>query len=239
LVPIINIFAKMSISYALKLSSLKKTNIDDLNDVIIQTNWVKIGTDEDGNTGSFPGSSQFDLDTLDPDDFISYEDLTEEIVLEWIQSSIGESYDAHANMIISQQIDEKTSRVVEVIGQFPWTPEPVETIITEPVETIITEPLETIITEPVETIITEPLETIITEPLETIITEPLETIITEPVETIITEPLETIITEPLETIITEPVETIITEPVIEELTSTDATLPEEISETPTSEVEQL
>ena len=191
MVPIINIFAKMSISYALKLSSLKKTNIDDLNDVIIQTNWVKIGTDEDGNTGSFPGSSQFDLDTLDPDDFISYEDLTEEIVLEWIQSSIGESYDAHANMIISQQIDEKTSRVVEVIGQFPWTPEPVETIITEPVETIIT------------------------------------------------EPLETIITEPLETIITEPVETIITEPVIEELTSTDATLPEEISETPTSEVEQL
>ena len=157
----------MSISYTLKLSSLKKTNIDDLNDVIIQTNWVKIGTDADGNTGSFPGSSQFDLDTLDPDDFISYEDLTEEIVLEWIQSSIGESYDAHANMIISQQIDEKTSRVVEVIGQFPWTPEPVETIITEPVETIITEP------------------------------------------------------------------------VIEELTSTDATLPEEISETPTSEVEQL
>ena len=115
------------------------------------------------------------MDTLDPDDFISYEDLTEEIVLEWIQSSTGESYDAHANMIISQQIDEKTSRVVEVIGQFPWTPEPVETIITEPLETIITEPLETIITEPV----------------------------------------------------------------IEELTSTDVTLPEEISETPTSEVEQL
>jgi hypothetical protein len=140
----------MSISYTLKLSSLKKTNIDDLNDVIIQTNWVKIGTDENGNTGSFPGSIQFDLDTLDSNNFISYEDLTEEIVLEWIQSSISEAFDAHANMLISQQIDEKTSRVVEVTGQFPWTPEPV----------------------------------------------------------------------------------------IEELTSTDVTLPEEISETPTSEVEQ-
>lgn len=118
----------MSISYTWKLLSLKKTNTDDLNDVIIQTSWQKIGTDEDGNTGAFPGSSQFDLSTLDPDNFISYDDLTKEIVLGWIQSSITEGYDAHANNIISQQIAEKTSRVVEVTSGFPWDSEPTEPV---------------------------------------------------------------------------------------------------------------
>jgi hypothetical protein len=114
----------MSISYTWKVSSLKKTNAVDLNDVIIQTSWNKIGTDEDGNTGVFPGSSQFNLNTIDPDNFVSYDDLTEEIILGWVQSSIDEGYDAHANDIISQQIDEKTNRVVEVSNGFPWSPKP-------------------------------------------------------------------------------------------------------------------
>lgn len=118
----------MSISYTWRLTSLKKTNTSDLNDVIIQTNWEKIGTDEDGNTGSFPGSSQFDLNTLDPDDFISYNDLTEEVILGWIQSTIIDGYEAHANKTISDQIDEKASRVIQVNSGFPWDPEPTEPV---------------------------------------------------------------------------------------------------------------
>jgi hypothetical protein len=118
----------MSITYTWKVSSLKKTNTSNLNDVIIQTSWNKIGTDEDGNTGFFPGSSEFQLDTVDPDNFISYDDLTEEIILGWVQSLIGEGLNAHANNIISQQIDEKACRVIEVSNGFPWDSEPTEPV---------------------------------------------------------------------------------------------------------------
>jgi hypothetical protein len=112
-------------NYTWKLLSLKKRNTEDLNDVIIQTTWQKIGTDENGNTGSFPGTSEFQLDTVDPDNFISYENLTEEIVVGWIQSSIPEGYEAHADNVISNQIDEKASRIIQVNSGFPWDPEPV------------------------------------------------------------------------------------------------------------------
>ena len=109
--------------YSWKLTSLKRKDTSEFNNVVVQTHWKKIGTDENGNTGEFSGATPFDLSTVDPTNFTSYEDLTEEDVLGWIQSVVVGDYENHVNSQIAKQIQDKVSPITEVTGGFPWEPE--------------------------------------------------------------------------------------------------------------------
>jgi len=113
-------------NYTWQLTSLKRKDSSDLKNIIVQTFWKKIGTDENGNTGEFSGATPFDLSSVDPDNFVSYEDLTEEMVLGWIQSVVIGSYEEHVNLQIANQISDKVSPVTEVTSEFPWEPPVVE-----------------------------------------------------------------------------------------------------------------
>ena len=110
-------------NYTWELTNLKRKNTDTIQNIIVQTNWKKIGTDENGNIGSFSGATPFELSTVDPDNFVSYEDLTEEMVLGWIQSVVIGSYEEHVNERIAEQIEAIVSPVVSVTSGFPWQPE--------------------------------------------------------------------------------------------------------------------
>jgi len=110
-------------NYTWQLTSLKRKNTSELNNVVVQTYWKKIGTDENGNTGEFSGATPFDLSSVDPTNFTSYEDLTEEAVLGWIQSVVVGDYERHVNEKIAEQIEAIVSPVVSVTGGFPWQPE--------------------------------------------------------------------------------------------------------------------
>lgn len=121
----------MAISYQWKLTLLKKTFLDGQPGVVIGTRWECIGTDEDGNTGTFSGATPFKQ--IDPNNFTPFEDLTEEIVLSWIQPAVtgvvwtseyppedaGGMYWEHVNGRILEQINLKKNPVEEV-EQFPW-----------------------------------------------------------------------------------------------------------------------
>jgi len=110
-------------NYTWKLKSLKRRNSTDINNIVVQTYWDKIGTDEDGNVGTFNGATPFDLSSVDPENFISYEDLTEEMILGWIKSCVVGNYEQHVNGVIATQIAEKVSPITEVTSGFPWQPE--------------------------------------------------------------------------------------------------------------------
>ena len=110
-------------NYTWKLTSLKRKDTANLQNVVVQTHWKKIGTDEDGNTGEFSGATPFDLSSADPTNFTSYEDLTEEVVLGWIRSVVVGDYERHVNEKIAEQIEAIVSPVVSVTGGFPWEPE--------------------------------------------------------------------------------------------------------------------
>ena len=110
-------------NYTWELTNLKRKNTDTIQNIIVQTNWKKIGTDENGNIGSFSGATPFELSTVDPDNFVSYEDLTEEMVLGWIKSVVVGSYEEQVNGKIAEQIEAIVSPVVSVTGGFPWQPE--------------------------------------------------------------------------------------------------------------------
>ncbi len=110
-------------NYTWKLTSLKRKNTDVAQNIVVQTFWKKIGTDADGNVGEFSGATPFDLSTVDPDNFVSYDKLTEEMVLGWIKNVVVGSYEEHVNGKIAEQIDAIVSPVVSVTGGFPWQPE--------------------------------------------------------------------------------------------------------------------
>jgi hypothetical protein len=117
----------MALTYEWKLTSLRKQNTDTLNNIVVGTQWTITGTDSDGNTGIFHGATPFEAKDVNGDGFIDYQDLTEEIVLEWIKdyvSGVGPSnYMNHINEMIQRQIDEvKYSRIDVTENDLPWSP---------------------------------------------------------------------------------------------------------------------
>ena len=109
-------------NYTWEITSIKRKDTSTLNNIIVQTYWRKTGTDENGNTGSFAGATPFDLSTVDPENFVAYEDLTEEMVLGWIQSVVVGGYEEHVNEKIAEEIDQQANPVTEVTEGFPWSP---------------------------------------------------------------------------------------------------------------------
>jgi hypothetical protein len=113
----------MAITYTWEVTGLKVQNIDaELQNAVVQTYWKKTGTDEHGNEGTFHGATPF---TVNPNDesgpFIPFEDLTEQDVLDWIQSVVIGGYEEHVNAQIQKQIDDKISPITE--PALPWAPD--------------------------------------------------------------------------------------------------------------------
>lgn len=110
----------MALTYTWLVTSLKVKNVSEQKqDAIVQTYWKKIGTDENGNQGTFSGATPF---TVDPSDdsgpFVPFEELTEEDVLNWIKSVVVGSYEEHVNGVIQKEIDDKINPTVE--KNVPW-----------------------------------------------------------------------------------------------------------------------
>ena len=115
----------MAITYTWEITSLKTKN-ETLGDGVVlpnavcQTYWKKIGTDEDGNEGTFSGATPFSAANLTEENFKQFDTLTEEIVLGWIQAIVVGGYEEHVNGQIQKQIDEKVTPITE--SAMPWAP---------------------------------------------------------------------------------------------------------------------
>ena len=111
----------MTITYTWAVTSLKTRTEGSNENAVVQTYWKKTGTDENGNTGEFSGATPFTTTTMpEGSTFIPLADLTEEIVLGWIQDVVVGSYEEHVNGVIAKQIAEKATPIVET--PMPWAP---------------------------------------------------------------------------------------------------------------------
>lgn len=119
-----NNITDFGLTYEWKLTGLRKVDTLGLEGVIIGTNWKLIGKDEDGFEGTFTGATPFKVEELDTEHFTSFNDLTEEQVLGWIQNVVysQSSYWEHINTQILKAIRDVKSPVV-VIGEtdLPWS----------------------------------------------------------------------------------------------------------------------
>ena len=108
----------MALSYTWKITGMKTATSADVSDAVVQVYWIKTGTTKDGISGSFNGATPFDLHSIDPTKFIPMNELTEELVLGWIQSIVVGSYDTHVEDVIQREIKAKTVTVVD--AELPW-----------------------------------------------------------------------------------------------------------------------
>jgi len=110
----------MTITYTWKVTGLKTKNIDSYDNVVVQTYWQKIGTDENGNEGRFSGATPFTLDpTDDSGPFIPFEELTEADVIDWIKTVVVGEYEEHVNEQIAKDLESKINP--ELDTDLPWS----------------------------------------------------------------------------------------------------------------------
>jgi hypothetical protein len=111
----------MAITYTWKITSLKTKTENGNENAVVQTYWTKTGVDEDGHEGTFSGATPFtSLNMPAGSTFIPFADLTETIVLGWIQAVVVGGYEEHVNAQIQKQIDEKHNPITE--ATMPWAP---------------------------------------------------------------------------------------------------------------------
>lgn len=111
----------MAITYTWKVTGVKTKTEGLYQQAVVQTYWTKTGTDENGNTGTFSGATPFTTANLPQgQEFVPFADLSEEIVLGWIQAIVVGGYEEHVNGVIAKQIADKVDPVVE--AQLPWMP---------------------------------------------------------------------------------------------------------------------
>jgi hypothetical protein len=120
----------MAVTYTWEITGLKTTTVANTDNVVVQTYWKKIGTDENGNTGEFSGATPFPVDPsfVGSNNFINFSKLTEQTVLSWIQGVVINDYEVHVNEQIQNQINNKVNPVVD--ATIPWAPAPVSNVAT-------------------------------------------------------------------------------------------------------------
>jgi hypothetical protein len=104
-------------TYTWKITEVKTVDTDSATDAVIQNYWEKTGTDENGNQGTFSGATPFSQSSINPENFVPYAQLTEEIVLGWIQAAVAGNYQEHVNEEVQKQIDAKNTKTPSL----PWT----------------------------------------------------------------------------------------------------------------------
>ena len=111
----------MAITYTWQITGMQVISLTQEPEYVVNAFWIKTGTDENGNTGFYTGETTF---TPNPDqtDFIPYDQLTQEIVISWVQPIVDNSYGAFADAQIQKQIDAKIYPVTS--PPLPWDPNP-------------------------------------------------------------------------------------------------------------------
>ena len=108
----------MAITYTWTVTGIKTTTEGSYQNSVIQTYWKKIGTDENGNTGEFAGATPFSAANVAAEDFVPFNELTEEIVVNWIKAEVTGDYEQHVNAQIAKKLNE--SAITE--QPLPWDP---------------------------------------------------------------------------------------------------------------------
>ena len=107
----------MALTYKWQVLELQTTTEGSNENSVVSVEWRKSGYDENGTEGFFVGVTP--LTSVGTSNFISFENLTEEKVLSWVQATI----DADLEILIEeciQSIIAESNTDKETVTSFPW-----------------------------------------------------------------------------------------------------------------------
>ena len=108
----------MTVTYTWSVLELNTVNTSVDQNIVVKAIWKKIGTDENGNSGFFMGCTSFDASSVAPNTFVPFNQLTQEIVIGWIQTVVVGNYEIHVN----EQIDAAIAKDAIQDPPLPWLP---------------------------------------------------------------------------------------------------------------------
>jgi hypothetical protein len=107
----------MNVDYTWDIISIKKGTVNGLENVVVGVNWKLTGV-----AGEFEGEVYGYVDLADPapENFTSWEQLTREQVVAWVESSLSADQHTVLQAELQTQIYPLQNQVVEV-QEFPWS----------------------------------------------------------------------------------------------------------------------
>lgn len=118
----------MAVTYEWKITTLRVENVENVENAIYDVRFKVTGTDEEESWGTFRGSAQFDIESLNVESFTPFYDLTEEQVIGWVKQSLDKKYTDRMYKLIDKQIKDRkiAYRTTEEIpaNKMPWTIQP-------------------------------------------------------------------------------------------------------------------
>lgn len=107
----------MALTYTWEVTAMKVVQTPECPNYVCQTYWKKTGTDENGISGTFAGATPFAVDPSQ-ESYTPYDQLTQEIVLSWIQPIVVDTYAERVDAEIAKQIADKIDPITE--PPLPW-----------------------------------------------------------------------------------------------------------------------
>jgi len=110
-------------TYTWNVTALYTETIDGEQNYVVIANYEVVGVDGE-YTASLSNIARFSTESVTP--FVPYEDLTNDIVIGWIQQELGPDGVSNLEACIQGQIDSQISPPVTPQSQpLPWAPAPV------------------------------------------------------------------------------------------------------------------
>lgn len=111
----------MSNIYTWKIYALDvKPSIGTLKDYIVNAHWIATRSDGNGHLGSASSTVSFKIDEK-KQDYIPYDKLKEEQIIEWVKDSLGEEGVAAAYATIEGSIQNQINPPI-ITPPLPWSP---------------------------------------------------------------------------------------------------------------------
>lgn len=111
----------MAIKYKWEIMHFNITDFEEKPNAIVEVFWRRIGSDEDGNIGTYNGETRFDPETIKSAnvDFSDFSKLKEKTVIKWIESNINSNQMIYINEVIENNI-QKNKYKIRTTTELPW-----------------------------------------------------------------------------------------------------------------------
>ena len=106
----------MSITFTLRINELRVVQLEDQPNTVCQIDYEYVGLNGDNKAHSYIGTER--LNTDDVESFISFDELTEEVVVSWLEASWSESHYDH----MQDQINTRFAAPIVTSESAPWLP---------------------------------------------------------------------------------------------------------------------
>ena len=111
----------MAITYEWSILGMKRNS----EGTVVEVNWRKTGTDENGYTAMFTQIENFSNGDPTSPDYVSFDSLTEDLVISWVQQKVVGAYKLDVDYFIARKIQEQIDSEQNLTQAMPWeeTPE--------------------------------------------------------------------------------------------------------------------